>query len=237
MKLKAGVHRKTRCFFLVTASICFVVLLFCSVQFRGYLELSKDLEANRGELNRMEKMIINTDSEQKSLDELDSELGELRESLQVDLREGAYLIPLGHLMAAMGLEVIELLPEKSQEGPEISEIPLSITIRGEYPDLLHFFQEIEANSLPNATLIRHFRIFQGDGGGEQGRALVVSNSIQDSDLVIAELGLTIYTAKDSQNRHSLPGEQNGRTNIFQPTPGFAEIPRENSEGVKFDGSE
>jgi Tfp pilus assembly protein PilO len=223
MRPVTQIHGKLRLVFLFTAVICCLALLLLIVQSWGYIQLTKELVTARQKLAHTDGVINAIENRQGKLLELHSKIADLEKLFQVEMRDGAHLFLLGQLSKAMGVEINGVEPEKIKEHPQIIEIPLVLSVKGNYLDILAFCQELEDNSLQNLTVIRHIKVTAGRKSPEKGRAFEVIDPADASELVNTELGISIYTAKNPQNKYSFDWEKGSQPSIFHHQPALPEF--------------
>jgi Tfp pilus assembly protein PilO len=228
MRPVTKIHSKLRPVFLFTAVICCLALLLLIVQSWGYIQLTKELVTARQKLAHTDGVINAIENRQGKLLELHSKIADLEKLFQVEMRDGAHLFLLGQLSKAMGVEITGVEPEKIKEHPQIIEIPLVLSVKGNYLDILALCQELEDNSLQNFTVIRHIKVAKGNSPAK-GRSF---ESIDPApEMVNAELGISIYTAKNPQNKYSFDWEKGSQPSIFHHQAALPELiqPEEGSQ--------
>lgn len=214
MKLIKGTHGKLKQIFFFTVIVCCLALFLFITHLWGYIQLTRNLaEANR-ELAHFQGVVAAQDKVQGKLPEINSKISELEKLFQIEMRDGAPLVLLGQLSKAMGVEVTELIPEKIKKNSWTIEVPLVLGVKGDYLDVLALCQELEDNALHNLTMIRYIKITTGGKSLEKGHTFESIAPATAPNMVTAELGLSIYTSKNPQDKYSFDWKRSAQPSIF-----------------------
>ncbi|HHV35412.1 MAG TPA: hypothetical protein GXX59_07520, partial [Syntrophomonadaceae bacterium] len=142
MRPAVGAYGKLKLLFQLTAAVCCLLFMCLIAQLWGYNRLTRELAAARGELAHVEGGIAAQENEQEKLLEINSKIADLEKLFEIEIRDGAPLILLGELSKAVGVEVTGLTPEEVKENSSIIEVPLLLSVKGDYLDILAFCQEL-----------------------------------------------------------------------------------------------
>jgi hypothetical protein len=228
IRLLTGIDVKLKVVFILIVFVCCLLFFLLVTQLRGYLLLTKDLEASRIELAHVKSVVAAQEKEQKKLLEANKKVSELENFFHLEMREGTPLVLLGQLSDAMGVQVIGLTPEEMREHSQVIEIPLVLVVRGDYLDILALCQELEDDALYNFTLIRYIKITAYSNLGISTRKQTIELSkntaevskknteqaSQASNMVDAELGISIFTSATPQDRFYFEWEKGSQPSIF-----------------------
>lgn len=231
MRPAVGAHGKLKLLFLLTAAVCCLLFMCLIAQLWGYNRLTRELTAARGELAHVEGGIAAQENEQEKLLEINSKIADLEKLFEIEIRDGAPLILLGELSKAVGVEVTGLTPEEVKENSSIIEVPLLLSVKGDYLDILAFCQELDDNALQNLTVVRHIKITAGRKSSKQEHAFDVTAPADAPHMVNAELELSIYTSKNPQ-KYSFDWERGNHPSIFHRPAAIDEPPSQPTEGTQ-----
>lgn len=233
MRLIMVTHGKLKQFFFFTVIFCCLAFLLFVIHLWGYMQLTRNLAEADRELAHLQGVIAAQEKVQGELIEINSKISNLDKLFQIEMGEGALLILLSKLSKAMGVEVTELTTEKIKNNSWTTEVPLVLTVEGDYLDVLAFCQELEDNALHNLTLIRYIKITAG-GKSLDNRPVSQSTAPASApNRVTAQLGLSIYTSKSPQDKFSFDWERSNNPSIFyRPERDLSELPSWPAEGLQ-----
>lgn len=222
MRLIMETNIKLKVVILLIIFVCCFLFFLLLTQLWGYLLLTRDLEASWAELAHVKSVVAADEKEQEKLLETNKKISELEGFFHLEMRDGTPLVLLGQLSDAMGVEIIGLTPKQMREHSQIIEIPLILVARGDYLDLLALCQELEDNALQNFTSIRYIKIVAYSNPGTSKREQTIQfsvNTAEASNMVEAELGISIFTSPTPENKSYFDWEKGSQPSIFHnPAP-------------------
>jgi hypothetical protein len=245
MRLIMETNIKLKVVILLIIFVCCFLFFLLLTQLWGYLLLTRDLEASWAELAHVKSVVAAEGKEQEKLLEANKNLSELENYFQLEMRDGTPLVLLGQLSGAIGVEVISLTPAETIEHSQVIEIPLVLVARGDYLDILSLCQEMEDNALHNFTLIRYVKVTAYSNPGIAARERNAgfpanARAFQASNMVEAELGISIFTSATPENKSHFDWEKGSQPSIFynpapelSTKPGFSTTPEPSTTEEEF----
>lgn len=235
MRLPTGTYSNIKPFFLFTSVVCGLALLFFIAQLWVYIQKTEELATARGELALAESVITDLENEQGKLLEINSTIAEIEKLFQMEIRDGAHLVLLGQLSKAMGVEITGVTADKTQknslqENAPIVEIPLVLSVKGDYLDLLAFCQELEYNALQNFTVIRRIKIASGVKTTDKRPVFASLEHATSSETVIAEVGISIFTTQNPRNTYRFDWKRGSNPSIFYRPAALPGLPFQSATG-------
>lgn len=198
-------------------------------QIRAYTQIKSELEAEKAKLATAKATAAALRAEIARYRAAQQEVARIGELFETEMRDGAAVLLLGLRSAARDVDVTGIEPGDIVTNKHSLEIPLKVTVRGNYLDLLAFIDSLENQALGNLAEVRSLKIVAMGPAPTPGGTQQPSSEAgyAASGGVKAEIGLVIYSAKNPKSKLQL--EQlalwlRGRGDAFQPAGDTPPVP-------------
>lgn len=207
----------------------FVVYYFAlSPQIKAFARIKGELETEKAKLATAKATAAALSEEKARYKAVQQDVARVGEPFETEMRDGAAVLLLGLRSAAGNVDVTGIEPGDIVTNRHSLEIPLKVTVQGNYIDLLAFIDSLEDQALRNLAEIRSLKIVAlGPASTPGGAPLSSEAGYATAGGVKAEIGLVIYSAKNPRSKLQL--EQlalwlRGRGNAFQPAGDVPPVP-------------
>ncbi|AEG15533.1 hypothetical protein Desku_1974 [Desulfofundulus kuznetsovii DSM 6115] len=190
---------------------------FCLYQFilvpqaKAYMKTRQELKSAQEKLASYRAVAAALKDESEKLERTRGEANILGKQFATELRKGGDIVLLGLEAAARNVDVTGVEPGGIREQKFTLELPVTISVEGNFRDVLGFCKSLEQGALCNLVEIRGIKM---EGTPTPGR-------------IKAVLSVVIYADKSPRGRLQLEEMEKwltGRYNIFAPAGGVAPIP-------------
>ncbi|MGB9792979.1 MAG: type 4a pilus biogenesis protein PilO, partial [Thermacetogeniaceae bacterium] len=200
-----------------------------SPQIKAYAQIKSELETEKGKLETAKAMAAALSEEKARYRAAQQEVAKIEGSFETEMRDGAAVILLGLRSVARNVDVTGIEPSDIVTNKYSLEIPLKVTVQGDYLDLLAFIDSLENQALRNLAEVRSLKIVAMGSASTPGGTSQLSSEAcyADAGGVKAEIGMVIYSAKNPRSKLQL--EQlalwlRGRGNAFKPAGDVPPVP-------------
>lgn len=180
-------------------------------QARAYVQTRQELKKAQAELASYRSIASSLKEESEQLERTRAEANILGKQFAAEIRKGVDVFLLGLEAAAKNVNVTGVEPGKIVERKFTLELPVTISVEGDFRDVLGFCKDLEQDALHNLVEIRGIKM---EATPTPGR-------------VKAVLSVVIFADKSPQGRLELEKMGKwltGRYNIFAPAGVVAPIP-------------
>jgi type IV pilus assembly protein PilO len=197
---------------LLTLGLGFCLYIFIlAPQARAYLSTRQELENARNKLASYRATAAALRDESEKLEKARAQAAILGKQFASDIRKGEDIVLLGLEAASRNVDITGVEPGGIREQKYTLEMPLKISVEGDFRDVLDFCRSLEKGALHNLTEIRGINM---EGTDTPGR-------------VKAEFSVVLYADRSPGSRLKLEEMGRwltGRYNIFAPADGTAPVP-------------
>jgi Tfp pilus assembly protein PilO len=148
-----------------------VVLLFIILYYFGYNLVWKSIADTKLQLNNeililaeLEKKYDCSNNIKEELIDAENKLYDLKKRSGIDITDGSIWYMVGEYFEKSKLKVVSVKPQSLEEKGCYFNLPVQMSIKGKYNDIIDFFNFIE--NLTNIWSINNFRLFSGKDNNE-----------------------------------------------------------------------
>ncbi|MHB1125373.1 MAG: type IV pilus inner membrane component PilO [Bacillota bacterium] len=203
----SNLSKRDRILLVVLSGLVLIFILYkivITTQWPQFQKAKQELEAVKAEL-------LSAQAEAATLGKLEKRVAEAQENIdrvktlfEIKVNQGAPFMQLGVEALGSGIQVLSLYPEPVMTDGLYHQLPLKLTIRGSYSQVMDFIYRAEnMASLAEISTVKLTVDAAGTPVGEESQ-------------VLAEMTMHVYGAKDAPLA-SIPDERLlGRAAIFDP---------------------
>lgn len=122
-----------------------------------YRQVAEELNSRRQDLADINGRIAQLDLLENKNQELQGRLRNLTNSFNKEVRNGINYYFIGKHAVDNGVVIREIIPQPYEDYGQYIKIPLKLTVRGKYRDVLNYIEQVE-NDMPNTSEIISMRI-------------------------------------------------------------------------------
>jgi Tfp pilus assembly protein PilO len=189
-------------------------------QVMAYTLAKDELAQERASLSAARAAAASVTNERDRLNRIKEEFAVKCKPFEKSLTDGSDLVFLGKATAAGNIAATEIVPGELREKTHTSELPVRITLQGNYRSLIEFCKITEAGSTAYKAEIRSLSIESGSPSPAVKSAGLTANP----GVVKAAVGIVLFSVKNPAGEDSLEGTAKtltGRYDIFLPAPAAA----------------
>lgn len=138
--------------------ICIVYFGIGKYLYPQFRQVKENLNFKRQELMEVSSRISNLSMLEKENNELKIKLQNLTNSFNKEVRNGVNYYYIGKHAGENGVTVREMKPLPYEDNEEFIKIPLDLTVRGEYQQIIKFIELVEKD-MPNTSEITSLEIY------------------------------------------------------------------------------
>ena len=208
-------------FGLVTAGLLFSLFYFIlAPQARAYTQAKNELACEKDSLSAARIAVAAAPEERDRLNKIKEEYALKTEPYAKNIRDGADIIFLGNIAAAENIMAIEIVPGEIIEKPHTLELPVRVTLQGDYRSVVGFCAKIDAGSAVYAAEIRNLSIETVS----PAKTAKTTGPAANSGAIKAVVGIVMYCVKNPEGQLYLEGlakTLTGRQDVFRPATAAA----------------
>lgn len=194
--------------------------LVLAPQVRAYALAKDELAQERASLSAARAVAASVTNERDRLNKTKEEFAVKCGPFDKSLRDGSDLMFLGKAAAAGNITATEIVPGELREKTHTSELPVRITLQGNYRSLVEFCKIIDAGSTAYKAEIRSLSIESASPSPAVKSAGLTANP----GAVKAAVGIVLFSVKNPTGGNNLEGTARtltGRYDIFLPAAAAA----------------
>lgn len=209
---------------LVTGALMFSLFYFIlAPQTRAYTQAKYELACEKDSLSAARAEVASAPEERDRLNKIKKEFAVKTESYAKNIRDGADIIFLGNIAAAGNIMAIEIVPGDIIEKPHTLELPVRITLQGDYRGVVDFCTKIDAGSTGYTSEIRSLSIETVS----PSKTAKTTGPAANTGVIRAVIGIVMYSVKNPEGKLYLEGlakTLTGRYDVFRPASAAAPSP-------------
>lgn len=209
---------------LVTGALVFSLIYFIlAPQARAYTQVKYELACEKDSLSAARAAVASAPEERDRLNKIKEEFAVKTEPYAKNIRDGADIIYLGDIAAAGNVTTIEIVPGNIIEKPHTLELPVRITLQGDYRSVVDFCKKIDAGSTGCTSEIRSLSIETASPSKTAKTTAPAANT----GPIRAVVGIVMYSVKNPEGKLYLEGlakTLTGRQDVFRPAAATAPPP-------------
>ena len=201
---------------LATGALVFSLFYFIlAPQARAYTQAKNELAREMVSLSAARTAVASAPEERDKLNKVKEEFAVKTEPYAKNIRDGADIIFLGNIAAAGDITALEIVPGDIIEKPHTLELPVRITLQGEYRSVVGFCKNIDAGSTVYTSEIRSLSI-ETVSPAKAGKT---TGPAANTGAIRAVVGIVMYSVKNPAGKLYLKGlakTLTGRQDVFRP---------------------
>lgn len=217
---------------LCTSLITGFYFTFIKNQLPRYREVRQQLEDTSFKLEANKRLVERFSELEKKNKALKDELERTQKPFDIDAANGINYYFMGRYALDASVDIIEVIPQPLVDKEQYLELPLDLKIRGQYLDILQFFEMLELD-LPSASEIRYMTMKPAaESGGHnlypnlEAHLQIITYSTQTPKAMklaqewnLGRFDIFSPTVEiDVDSAESEVDEQNDKTKINEPSP-------------------
>lgn len=206
---------------LVTGALVFSLFYFIlAPQARAYTQAKYELACEKDSLSAARAAVASAPEERDRLNKVKEEFAVKTEPYAKNIRDGADIIFLGNIAAAGNIMAIEIVPGNIIENPHTLELPVRITLQGDYRSVVEFCTKIDAGSTVYTSEIRSLSIETVS----LSKTAKTTGPAANTGAIKAVTGIVMYCVKNPEGKLYLEGlakTLTGRQDVFRPAAAAA----------------
>jgi type IV pilus assembly protein PilO len=206
---------------LVTGALLFSLFYFIlAPQARSYTQAKNELAFERDRLSAARAAVASAPEERDRLNKIKEEFALKTEPYAKNIRDGADIIFLGNIAAAENIMAVEIVPGNIIEKSHTLELPVRITLQGDYRSVVGFCTKIDAGGTGYTSEIRSLSIETIS----QAKTAKTIGPAANTGAIRAVAGIVMYSVKNPEGKLYLEGVAKtltGRQDVFRPAAATA----------------
>jgi type IV pilus assembly protein PilO len=201
---------------LVTGALVFSLINFIlAPQARAYTQAKYELACEKDSLSAARAAVASAPEERDRLNNIKEEFAVKTDPYAKNIRDGADIIFLGNITAAGNIMAIEIVPGNIIEKPHTLELPVRITLQGDYRSVVDFCKRIDKGSKGCTSEIRSLSIETAS----PSKTAKTTDPAANTGAIRAVVGIVMYSVKNPEGKLYLEGlakTLTGRQDVFRP---------------------
>ena len=201
---------------LATGALVFSFFYFIlAPQARAYTQAKNELAREMVSLSAARTAVASAPEERDKLNKVKEEFAVKAEPYAKNIRDGADIMFLGNIAAAGNIMAVEIVPGEIIEKPHTIELPVRITLQGDYRSVVDFFTKIDTGSTVYTSEIRSLSIETVS----PAKTAKTTGPAANTGAIRAVAGIVMYSVKNPAGKLYLEGlakTLTGRQDIFRP---------------------
>jgi type IV pilus assembly protein PilO len=192
-------------------------------QARAYTQTKNELVCVKDSLSAARAALASAPEERDRLNKIKEEFAVKTEPYTKNIRDGADIIFLGNIAAAGNIMAVEIVPGDIIEKPHTLELPVRITLQGDYRSVVGFCAKIDAGNTGYTSEIRSLSIETVSPAKTEKTPGPAANT----GAIRAVAGIVMCCVKNPEGKLYLEGMAEtltGRQDIFKPAAAAAPPP-------------